>query len=160
MSRWRASPSLLSTRCRSASSSISVGFVAEAAFDVGEGAARELLERGVVERLEPEQRAAREQRTGEREEGVLGGRADEDEQALLDEREQHVLLRAREAVHLVEEEDRSLAALAEPGAGPLGDLAHVLDARAHRAERLERLLAHARDEAGDRRLARARADPR
>ena len=48
----------------------------------------------VVERLEPEQRAAREQRTGEREERVLGGRADEHEQALLDERQQHVLLRA------------------------------------------------------------------
>ena len=49
----------------------------------------------------------REQRTGEREERVLGGRADEHEQAFLDEGEQHVLLGAGEAVDLVEEEDRS-----------------------------------------------------
>ena len=117
------------------------------------------LERGVVERLEPEQRAAREQRSGEREERVLGGRADEHEETLFDEREQHVLLRAGEAVHLVEEQDRALAALAEPGPGPFGDLAHVLDARAHRAERLERLLADARDEAGDRGLAGAGRTP-
>ena len=82
-----------------------------------------------VERLEPEQRGAREQRTGEREERVLGGRADEHEQALLDVRQQRVLLGAVEAVHLVEEQDRALALLAEAGPGPLGDLAHVLHAR-------------------------------
>ena len=120
---------------------------------------RELAEVVVGERLEAEQRAAREQRTGEREERVLGGRADEHEQALLDERQQHVLLGAGEAVHLVEEEDRALAALAEPGAGALGDLAHVLHARADRGERLERLGADARDEPGDRRLAGAGRPP-
>ena len=92
-----------------------------------------VVERVVVERLEPEQRAAREQRTGEREERVLGRRADEHEEPFLDERQQHVLLGAAEAVHLVEEEDRALAALAEAGAGPLRDLAHVLHARAHGA---------------------------
>ena len=69
------------------------------------------------------------QRTGEREERVLGGRADEDEQAVLDVREQRVLLGAVEAVHLVEEQDRALAVLAEAGPGPLDDLAHVLHAR-------------------------------
>ena len=98
------------------------------------GASRTIFQGVVVERFEPEQRAAREQRSGEREERVLGGRADEDEESFFDEREQHVLLRAGEAVHLVEEEDRALAALAEPGPGALGDLAHVLDARAHRAQ--------------------------
>ena len=131
--RWRASPSLLSTRCSSASSSISVASSPRPRSLVGERALRELAQIVVGERLEPEQRAAREQRAGEREERVLGGRADEHEQTLLDEREQHVLLRAGEAVHLVEEEDRALAAFAEPGPGPLGDLAHVLHARAHRA---------------------------
>ena len=135
-------------------------FVAEAAFVVVERAARRARASVVVvERLEPEERAAREQRTGEREERVLGGRADEHEQTLLDEREQHVLLGAGEAVHLVEEEDRALAALAEPGPGPFGDLAHVLHARAHRAERLERLRADARDEAGDGGLAGAGRTP-
>ena len=83
-------------------------FVAEAALDIGEGATSQLFERAVVEGFEPEQRAAGEQRTGEREERVLGRRADEHEEALFDEREQHVLLGAGEAVHLVEEEDGAL----------------------------------------------------
>ncbi len=52
-------------------------------------------------------------------------------------------------MHLVEEEDRSLAVLTEPGPGALGDLAHVLDARADGGEGLERLGADAGDEAGD-----------
>ena len=132
---------------------------AQSALDVDEREPRELLERRIVERLETEQRAAREQRAGEREERVLGRRADEYEQALLDERQQDVLLCAREAVNLVEEQDRPLSPLSESRPCPFRDLAHVLDARAHRAERLERLLAHPRDEPGDRRLARAGRTP-
>ena len=62
--------------------------------------------------------------------------------------QQHVLLRAVEAVHLVEEEDRALAALAEPGPRPLDDLAHVLHARGHGRERLERLARWRRRRAG------------
>ena len=135
--------------------------VAEAAFVVGERAARRASRRSSsLERLEPEERAAREQRAGEREERVLGGRADEHEQPFLDEREQRVLLRAVEAVHLVEEEDRALALLAEPGPGPLGDLAHVLHARGHRRERLERLAASRPRRAGRSWSCRCRAGPR
>ena len=44
--------------------------------------------------------------------------------------QQRVLLRPVEAVHLVEEQDRALPVLPEPRPGPLGDLAHVLHARA------------------------------
>ena len=62
-----------------------------------------------LERLEPEQRRPREQRTREREERVLGGRADEHEQSFLDVREERVLLRAVEPMDLVEEEDRAAA---------------------------------------------------
>ena len=112
-----------------------------------------------AQRLEPEQRGAREQRAGEREERVLGGGADEDEQALLDVREQRVLLGAVEAVHLVEEEDRAAALLADAGARPLRDLAHVLHAGGDRRHRLERLAGRAGDEAGDRGLAGAGRAP-
>ena len=80
----------------------------------------------MVDRLEPEERRAAEQRRGEREEGVLGRRADQHDQPLLDVREQRVLLGAVEAVHLVEEEDRPPSLLAEPLTGALHDLAHVL----------------------------------
>ena len=55
-------------------------------------------------------------------------------------REQRVLLRAVEAVHLVEEQDRAAALLAHAGAGPLRDLADVLHAGGDRRQRLERLL--------------------
>ena len=92
--RWRASPSLLSTRCSSASAIDLRRFVTQAAFAVGERALRELAQVVIGERFEAEQRAARQQRTGEREERILGGRADEHEETLLDERQQHVLLRA------------------------------------------------------------------
>ncbi|GIU89526.1 MAG: hypothetical protein KatS3mg010_0625 [Acidimicrobiia bacterium] len=125
----------------------------EAALGIAQRAVEQLLELRVAERLQPEQRAARQQWSGEREERVLGRRADEDEQAFLDEREQHVLLCAAEAVHLVEEEDRAAALLTQPGAGALGDLAHVLHPRAHRREDLERLGGRAGDQLGDRRLA-------
>ena len=98
-----------------------------------------------VERLEAEQRGAREQRAGEREERVLGGRADEDEQPLLDVGQQRVLLGSAEAVHLVEEQDRALPVLGEAAPGARRDLPDVLHARAHRRERLERLAGGAGD---------------
>ena len=90
---------------------------------------------------------------GQREERVLGGRADQHEQALLDVRKQRVLLRAVEAMDLVEEQDRAAALLAHAGAGPLGDLPHVLHTRGDRRQRLERLLGGARHQARDRGLA-------
>jgi hypothetical protein len=114
------------------------GFGCEPALLIDERPLRECGERVFVERFETKQRAAREQRTGEREERVLRRRADEHEEAFLDERQQHVLLGAAEAMHLVEEEDRSLAVFAETVARPVGDLAHVFDPGAHRAQGLER----------------------
>ena len=48
---------------------------------------------------------------------------------VLDAGQQRVLLRLVEAVHLVEEQDRALAVLAQPPPGPLDHLAHVLHAR-------------------------------
>ena len=74
-------------------------------------------------------------------------------------REQRVLLRAVEPVHLVEEQDRAPALLADAGPGPFGDLAHVLHARGHRRQRLERLLGGAGDEARDGGLAGAGRTP-
>ena len=74
-------------------------------------------------------------------------------------REERVLLGAVEAVHLVEEQDRAPALLAHAGPGPLGDLAHVLDAGGDRRQRLERLAGRAGDQAGDRGLAGAGRAP-
>ena len=61
--------------------------VAEATLVVGERTlAGARAGRRRVERLEPEQGRARQQRAGDREERVLGGGADQDEQPLLDVR--------------------------------------------------------------------------
>ena len=111
------------------------------------------------QRLEPEQRGAAAQRRVDLEERVLGRRPDEHERAVLDGREQGVLLRLGEAVDLVEEQDRALVALAEALAGPFDDLAHVLDAGRHGRQLLERTRRGAGDGERERRLARARRSP-
>ena len=67
-----------------------------------------------VERIELEQLAAREERRVHLEVGVLGGRADERDEAGLDRRQERVLLALVEPVDLVEEEDRALPVRAEP----------------------------------------------
>ena len=133
--------------------------VAEATLLVGEGTAQERPQVVDAQRLEPEERGARQQRAGEREERVLGGGADQDEQPFLHVREQRVLLGPVEAVHLVEEEDGAATLLAHAGAGALGDLAHVLDPGRDRRQRLERLAGRAGDEAGDGGLAGAGRSP-
>ena len=133
--------------------------LAESAGVVGEGAQHQGAEVGGGERLEAEQGGARQQRAGEGEVGVLGGRPHEDEQALLHVGQQGVLLGAVEAVHLVEEQDGALAVLTGPGRGPLGDLPDVLHPGGHRGERFERLAGGAGHEAGDGRLAGAGRSP-
>jgi hypothetical protein len=60
------------------------------------------------ERLEAEHARAREQRRVHRERRVLRRRADERDRAVLDVRQERVLLRLVEAVDLVDEEDRAL----------------------------------------------------
>src|SRR5438093_5802919 len=59
------------------------------------------------ERLQHEHAAARQQRPGELEARVLGGRADQGDDPVLDPREEGILLGSVEAVDLVTEEDRS-----------------------------------------------------
>ncbi len=85
------------------------------------------LDGGAVERLEAEQRRAAAQRRVDLEERVLGGRPDEGDRAVLDRRQQGVLLRLGEAVDLVEEQDRAPPVHAEAFPGTFDDLPHVLD---------------------------------
>ena len=81
------------------------------------GARRRAAPRRV--RLELVDLRAREQRRVDLEVRVLGRRADQRHEPLLDPGQQRVLLRLVEAVDLVEEEDRPPAARAEPLARPL-----------------------------------------
>ena len=115
---------------------------------------------GLRQRLEHIDRGPREQRAVHLERRVLGGRADEGDQAALDVRQEGVLLRLVEAVHLVDEEDGAAAraARARPAAR-LHRLADVLHAGEHRRERDELGVEGLRHQARERGLARAGRSP-
>ena len=114
----------------------------------------ELADRCPIERFETEQGGTTAQRGVDLEEGVLGGGADQGQRPVLDRRQQGILLRLREPVDLVEEQDRSLSPLAESVAGTLDRGTHVLDAGVHRRHLLERPRRAAGDRQRERRLAR------
>ena len=86
------------------------------------------LDVGVLERLEPEDASPAEERRVDLEVRVLGRRPDERDRAVLDLRQEGVLLGLVEAVDLVEEEDGRRAAPIEPLAGPGDRRPHVGDA--------------------------------
>ena len=88
-------------------------------------AAHDLAQLLVGERLELVELHPREQRRVELEVRVLGRRADQRHEPVLDARQQRVLLGLVEAVDLVEEEDRPPPGRAEPLARPGEHLAHV-----------------------------------
>ena len=104
------------------------------------------------QRLQPEQRRAAPQRPVDLEEGVLGGGADQREEPVLHVGEEGVLLGAVEAVDLVQEQDRALAPLPQPGAGPLHHLPHLLHAGGDGRHGLERLGRGPGHQPGDGRL--------
>ena len=116
-------------------------------------------QRVVAQRLQPEERRSRQERSVDLEVGVLGGGADQGEHTLFDRGQQGVLLRLVEAVHLVEEQDRALPVLRQAAARELDDVAHVLHTCRHRRARLEGPAGRARHQPGERGLARARRSP-
>jgi hypothetical protein len=89
---------------------------------------------------ELEDLAAADQRGVDGEEGVFGGCADEEDQAVFHVGEQDVLLGAVEAVDLVEEEDGALAVEAEAFLGGVEDGADFLDADSAGVDLLEMAL--------------------
>ena len=124
-----------------------------------EPAAHERLDRSAVERLEPEERGPAAQGWIDLEERVLGGGADQGQRPVLDRREQGVLLRLRETMDLVQEEDRAPPVLPEPVTGTLDHLTHVFHAGGYGREPLERPLGGECDDLGQGRLARSGRTP-
>ena len=80
------------------------------------------------ERLESPKRRTTEQRSVQREEGVLRRRADQDDYALLDTGQERVLLSLVETMYLVEEQDRPAAFGAQRPASVVELVSHVLHA--------------------------------
>src|SRR2546429_831302 len=114
---------------------------------------------GVVEWLEHEHPAARQQRRRQLEAGVLRGGADQRDDAVLDPGEERVLLCPVEAVDLVAEQDRAASFVLETLLRQLDDLAHAGHPLGDRGKRLEVTIGVARDQAGEGRLARAGRAP-
>ncbi len=110
----------------------------------------------VLDRQRPElvDLRAAEQRRVDLEEGVLGRRPDQGHEALLDGREQGVLLGLVEAVDLVEEEDRRLAGGAAALGRALDHRPHLGPAGVHRRLLLEGAARRGGDDPRERRLAR------
>ena len=121
-------------------------------------ALHDLLQVLFGQRLQHVDRRARQQGGVDLEGGVLGGGADEGEQAALHVRQKGVLLALVEAVHLVHEDDGALA-LAQRHLRPLHRLADVLHAAQHGADADELRAKGIGHEPRDRGLARARRAP-
>ena len=120
------------------------------------GAAHQRLDVVGRQRLELKDPAAADQRAVDREERILGGRADQGHDALFDVRQQHVLLGLVEAVDLVDEQQRPASAGGQLVAGVGQHFAQFLHAAGHGAELPELAVALRGQQAGQRRLARAR----
>ena len=89
----------------------------------------------VVEGLEAPQRRPAQQGRVDREEGILGGGADQDDQPVLHRGQQGVLLATVEAVDLVDEEDGAPTVLAERRRASSMACAHVGHPGADRRQR-------------------------
>ncbi len=112
----------------------------------------------MVQPIEHQHLTARHERAGEREGGILGGRPDEGDRAILDLGQQPVLLGAIEAVDLVDEQERGLTRAA-PRLRLLVDLAQVRHPGHHRRELHQRLAQAPGEQAGERRFAGAGRPP-
>ena len=112
-----------------------------------------------AEGVQPPQRGPAQQGRIHLEEGVLRGRPDEHHQPVLDGGQQHVLLGLGEPVHLVDEEHRALAVLAQAAPGLGQRLPHVLHAGGRGREGDEVLGRGVRQQVGECRLPRAGGAP-
>ena len=157
VSARRASPDASRTRASRAPGSEGRG--AGESAGVGDGAVHQHPELFICQRLERQQEGARQKRRDHRERRVLGRRGDEHDPAVLDAGQQRVLLRLREAVDLVEEEDRGLAVEVALRQRLLHDLAHVPHARGDRRQLDEPASRGARDRLGEGRLSGAGRTP-
>ncbi len=110
---------------------------AQAALAVGQRARADRAQRLLPERLEPHHPAARQQRRDHLEGRVLGRRTHEDDRAGLDVGQERILLRAREAVDLVHEQDRARAVEVASLGRRRDRLAHILHPGVDRRHRDE-----------------------
>ncbi len=125
---------------------------------MGFGALQQGFQVVIIEAAQHEDLRTRQQCADQFEGRVFRRRADEDHRAVLDDRQKSILLRAVEAVDLVDEEQGALAHLAALP-GRVEHLAQIRHAGKDRRQRLEYQIRALRQQSGDRRLAAARRAP-
>ena len=108
--------------------------------------------------MEHQHARPRQQRGVEFERGIFGGGADQHHGAVFHHRQKRILLRAVEAMHLVDEQQRALAHLA-PGARRVEHLLQIGDAGKHRGNLLEMQFGGIGQQPRHRGLAGARRSP-
>lgn len=128
-------------------------------FDL-QSSCNEMLDRNSAEWFEAKQRAAASQRSIDLEERVLGGGSDQRQRAVLDGRQERVLLRLRKSVNLVEEQNRAPSMLTEPLTCTLDRFANIFDTGSDGAQLFERSACTSRHGECQRCLARARRTPK
>src|SRR5262249_47176962 len=122
-------------------------------------AGEKLLERFGIEPLEHHDARAREKRRDQLEGGILRGSADKYNGAVFHDRQERVLLRAVEAMDLVDEKKRALPGFAAR-AGGIEHLLEIADAGENCRDLLEMQIRRLRQEPRDRRLASAGRSPK
>ena len=154
LSARRASPSHTFARCASASASASIVHGLQALVAL-QGAPEQDETGRLRQRLELENLRARGERAVDEEERIVRGGADQRDRAVLDVRQQNVLLGLVEAVDLVDEEDGFLAA--GPAALPGGFEERPQDRHVgqHAAGPLEAAAGRPGDDLGERGFAAA-----
>ena len=154
VSAARPSPSAMRSSTARASSSSGSGLPS-----VASARASSFAEALLVQRVEDQHARARQKRGVELEGRVLGRRADQDDRAVLHDRQEAVLLGAVEAMDLVDEEQR-LAAVGAPQPRRLEHLLEVGDAGKDRRNLLEGEARSRRRAAAPPSSCRCRAAPR
>jgi hypothetical protein len=122
------------------------------------GASQQRFERFRAQGTKDEHAGARQQSRVELKRRILRCRADQRDRAVLHHRQKRILLRAVEAMDLVDEQERALPLRTAHTRG-VEDLLQFRDARMDRRELHECVAARSADEARDRRLAAARRPP-
>ena len=133
--------------------------LADAAFGIRERTLEQRDQIVLADRLEAQHARARQERGVDLERRVLRRGADEDHRAGLDVRQERVLLALVEAVDLVDEEHRALAALVQRRPREVERLAQLLHAAEHGRHRGELRADPRREQARERRLAGPRRAP-
>ncbi len=116
------------------------------------------LERGVIQPLESQHAGPGQKRRIQLEGRVLRGRADQHDRAVFHMGQEGILLRAVEAMDLVDEQQRAPPRLAL-GLGRIEDFAQIRDARLDRRKLLEMKVGHLGQKACDGGLAGPRRPP-